>query len=173
MSLSAHRLILTLSPRPSFPLFALLVLYIFHLANAAALPRPSGNATNLHHVGFVSDPTGRGTISLVSSCFLTLFTCVWTAVHFNARPAQSVYVVTLERVLWMILGIAAPETVLFNALEQWTAARDLREVVNLIGGRASASAQLVSSKHHTSPTIPDRPGSHQLFRCCTRPLRLV
>lgn len=158
MSLSAHRLILALSPRPSFPLFALLALYIFHLANAAALPRSPGNATNLHHVGFVSDPTGRGTISLVSSCFLTLFTCVWTAVHFNARPAQSIYIITVERVFWMMLAVLLPESVLFYALEQWIAARDLQEAVNLIGGRASANAQLVSLKKksyltyaHSSP----------------------
>jgi hypothetical protein len=75
-----------------------------------------------------------------------LFTCVWTAVHFNARPAQSILIITFERLLWMTLAIVSPETVLFCALEQWVAARDLQEAVNLIGGRAAANAQLVSSQ---------------------------
>jgi hypothetical protein len=44
------------------------------------------------------------------------------------------------------LAIVSPETVLFCALEQWVAARDLQEAVNLIGGRAAANAQLVSSQ---------------------------
>jgi hypothetical protein len=145
MPLSKHRLILTLSLKPLFPVLALLAPALFDLSNASALPGPPGNGTNLQRVGFVSDPKGRGTVSLVTSCFLTLFTCVWTAVHFNARPAQSVYIVTLERFLWMISAIVAPELVLFCALEQWIAARDLQEVVNLIGGRAAANAQLVRS----------------------------
>jgi hypothetical protein len=145
MPFSIHRPILAFRPKPWLPTFALLAPTLFHLSDASASPGPQGNGTNSQSVGFVSDPKGRGTISLVTSCFLTLFTCVWTAIHFNARPAQSIFIITFERLLWMTLAIVSPETVLFCALEQWVAARDLQEAVNLIGGRAAANAQLVSS----------------------------
>jgi hypothetical protein len=144
MSFSIYRPIVTFRPKPWLPIFVLLAPTLFHLSDAAASPGPQGNGTNSHTVGFVSDPKGRGTISLVTSCFLTLFTCVWTAIHFNARPAQSIFTITSERLLWMTLAVVSPETVLFCGLEQWVAARDLQEAVNLIGGRAAASAQLVS-----------------------------
>lgn len=124
--------------KPVPPIFALLALILLHPSDAAALPGLPGNGSNVQRVGFVSDPKGRGTVSLITSCFLTLFTCVWTAVHFNTRPAQSVYVTALERLLWMIPAVVAPELVLFCALEQWIAARDLREAVNLIGGRGGS-----------------------------------
>jgi hypothetical protein len=149
MPFSIHRFVVAYRPKPWLAIFALLAPTLFHLSDAAASPGPQGNGTNSQSVGFVSDPKGRGTISLVTSCFLTLFTCVWTAIHFNARPAQSVFIITFERLLWMTLAIVSPETVLFCALEQWVAARDLREAVNLIGGRAAANAQLVSSQTRT------------------------
>jgi hypothetical protein len=144
MPFSIHRPIVAFRPKPWLPIFALLAPTLFHLSDAAAPLGPHGNGTNSQSVGFVSDPKGRGTVSLVTSCFLTLFTCVWTAIHFNTRPAQSIFTITFERLLWMILAIVSPETVLFCALEQWVAARDLQEAVNLIGGRAAANAQLVS-----------------------------
>ena len=144
MPFSIHRPILAFRPKPWLAIFTLLAPTLFHLSDATASPEPQGNGTNSHSVGFVSDPKGRGTVSLVTSCVLTLFTCVWTAVHFNARPSQSIHIITIERLMLMILAIVAPETMLFCALEQFIAARDLREAVNLIGGRAAASAQLVS-----------------------------
>src|SRR5271154_3446323 len=147
MPSSIYRPIVAFRPKPWLPIFALLAPTLFHLSDAAASPGPQGNGTNSQSVGFVSNPKGRGTISLVTSCFLTLFTCVWTAIHFNARPAQSIFIITFERLLWMTLAIVSPETVLFCALEQWVAARDLQEAVNLIGGRAAANAQLVSSQN--------------------------
>jgi len=173
MPFSIHRPILAFRPKPWLAIFTLLAPTLFHLSDATASPEPQGNGTNSHSVGFVSDPKGRGTVSLVTSCVLTLFTCVWTAVHFNARPSQSIHIITIERLMLMILAIVAPETMLFCALEQFIAARDLREAVNLIGGRAAASAQLVSFQAHILPILTQLTGPHRLFRCCRRSLRIL
>lgn len=35
--------------------------------------------------GWIDDPDGRGTFTIVSSCVLTLSLCVYTAIHLNVR----------------------------------------------------------------------------------------
>lgn len=34
--------------------------------------------------GFVSEPSGRGTIGILRSCILTLLICLWTSIRINA-----------------------------------------------------------------------------------------
>lgn len=39
-------------------------------------------------VGWQSDPDGRGTFTLVSSCVFTLTICVYSAMHLNVPPRR-------------------------------------------------------------------------------------
>src|SRR5438552_12080960 len=55
-------------------------LLLLSLASAEALP------TGLSEPAYVPNPTGRGTVGLLTSCALTLFLCVWTAIHINVFP---------------------------------------------------------------------------------------
>ena len=81
-------------------------------------------------VTYVSEPDGRGTISLLLSCLLTLILCVWPALHFNV-PAQGT--TTFQSVLlnarWITTGVFGPELVVFTAWRQWCAARLLTHIV--------------------------------------------
>lgn len=90
---------------------------------------PSPNMTMVS-VGYVADPSGRGTISLLTSCFLTLVLCVWSALHLNIPPPDQT---TLDGLLlsfkWILAGICAPELVVFTAWRQWSSAALLQRIV--------------------------------------------
>ncbi|KAF3920471.1 hypothetical protein ABW20_dc0106334 [Dactylellina cionopaga] len=75
-------------------------------------------------VGWVGDPNGRGTFSLVSSCVITLTLCVWSALHLNVPPqGTSLKQAAYTRVKWVVFGIFAPELLVATASAQYLTAR--------------------------------------------------
>lgn len=81
-------------------------------------------------VSWVSDPDGRGTFSLITSCVLTMGLCVWTALHLNLPPPTfSRKRWWLESVRWALTGIFAPELIVFVAWRQYISARVLQDIV--------------------------------------------
>lgn len=105
-------------------------LSILHLGRAED-PAPSSTESNAPAlVGYVQDPNGRGTPSLLISCILTLILCVWSALHLNV-PAQNHTLVSdlWLNTRWIITGIYAPELVVFAAWRQWCSAKLLHKLV--------------------------------------------
>ena len=98
--------------------------------NATNISDKLRNSTVPPYVGFVDDPNGRGTASLVISCLLTLVLCVWSALHLNVPQQGQSPLQTLSLMIrWIIAGIYAPELVVFTAWRQWSSARILSTVV--------------------------------------------
>ncbi|KAG9240113.1 hypothetical protein BJ878DRAFT_585146 [Calycina marina] len=91
----------------------------------------SGSAT----IGWISDPAGRGAFSLLFSSLLTLGLCVWSAMHLNIpphdeRPAQS----WMRNFKWGLIGVFAPELVVFAAWRQYNSAKALHaEIQGYLG----------------------------------------
>jgi len=82
---------------------------------------------------FVPDPSGRGTIGLVTSCLTTLALCVWTAIHMNISPTKtSSFKRFWVKLSWASLSIIAPEITLLRALMQYETAAALRKERNAI-----------------------------------------
>lgn len=82
---------------------------------------------------FVKEPSGRGTVGLLTSCISTLILCVWTAIHMNiAPPGQGRKSHTGARIWWALIALFAPEVVLVRALFQWHTACNLRDMRNSI-----------------------------------------
>ena len=116
-------------PLGSFPVHCVtfLVLIVIVRPSCAA----PVNASEVSPV-YVPDPSGRGTVGLVSSCVLTLSLCVWTAIHLNVFPPGTTWPRrTLYKISWALIGIFAPEIVLWRAVDQWDAARRLRSKINI------------------------------------------
>ncbi|EMD62822.1 hypothetical protein COCSADRAFT_59613, partial [Bipolaris sorokiniana ND90Pr] len=86
-----------------------------------------GNKVNITDiVGFVQEDNERDTISLLISCFATLGLCVYSAVHLNIpRKGEGNYRVLLKELQWCILGLFAPELILYTAWRQLASARQL------------------------------------------------
>src|ERR1700761_8758159 len=83
--------------------------------------------------GWVTEPDGRGTWSILSSCVLTIFLCCWTSAYPNL-PAKSdgLFKQWRLRVDLALMGILGPEFLLMLALGQWTSARAALRVHSFI-----------------------------------------
>ena len=101
---------------------------------AYCFPRSPGGAaavSGTQMVGYVNDPNGRGTSSLVISCVLTLVLCVWSALHLNVPPVGRTRQQTFwTNVIWITAGIYCPELVVFTAWRQWSSAKILSRLVH-------------------------------------------
>jgi hypothetical protein len=82
---------------------------------------------------FVWEPSGRGTVGLLTSCISTIILCVWTTIHINVFPARTRSARrSSSKVMWAIIALFAPEIVLMRALWQLDTARELRDQRNAI-----------------------------------------
>ncbi|KAK5988416.1 hypothetical protein PT974_12570 [Cladobotryum mycophilum] len=88
------------------------------------------HSANSTVVGFVQEPDGRGTLSLLFSCIFTLTLCVWSAVHLNLpKHDESQMGHTYQYFKWSILGIFGPELVIWAAWRQYISARALTKFI--------------------------------------------
>lgn len=114
-----------------FSIMRLLFVVLFFTTHVTAAD-PTSNTTTASSepVGYVQDPNGRGTPSLLISCVLTLILCVWSALHLNvpSRNHSAVGDAWLNT-RWIITGIYAPELVVFAAWRQWCSAKLLQKLV--------------------------------------------
>jgi hypothetical protein len=75
--------------------------------------------------GWISEPSGRGTASLLYTCLITIFLCVWSAMHIPiparnySRTGYFFYKVELA-----VLAIIAPEYVFLNAIDEYFFVRE-------------------------------------------------
>jgi hypothetical protein len=88
-------------------------------------------------VGFVQQPEGRGTLTILFSCLLTLSLCVWSAVHLDL-PEQSETKThyTFKYLKWSILGIFGPELLIWVAWRQFISARTLTKSIQEVSKTA-------------------------------------
>lgn len=87
----------------------------------------TGRTDKTNTVGFVEEDNQRDTISLLISCLATLGLCVYSAVHLNIpRKAEPIYTTLLRELKWCIVGLFAPELILYTAWRQLASAKQLR-----------------------------------------------
>lgn len=79
------------------------------------------------------EPNIRGTFRLIVSCVVTLALCVYTALHLNVPqqgiPAYSMY---LRKARWVLMGMFAPELVVYAAWKQWHDAKETTAIINKV-----------------------------------------
>ena len=96
------------------------------------------NSSTVHEYdGWRGEPSGRGTWSILSMCLITLTLCVWTAVHLNLQGIQPPGLLgKLESILykprWIVVGLFAPEILVYIAWSQWLSARMLKKKMQKI-----------------------------------------
>lgn len=79
---------------------------------------PFGNTTILPPKQWHSEPQFRGTFHILSSCTITMSLCIWTLLHLNLPGHKERHLHILRKLCWMVLGLLAPELVVWNAWEQ-------------------------------------------------------
>ena len=96
---------------------------VFEARQVSATPTASQSGPT---VGWVTEPNGRGTFGLVTSCLFTLSICVWSAMHLNVPPkTRSMLWRWMVNLKWTGLGIFGPELLVWIAWRQYSSARVL------------------------------------------------
>jgi hypothetical protein len=106
-----------------------------------------------HYQGWHSEPRGRGTWGILSTCLLTLGLCVWTALHLNIPKKKGTGIIEYLRflrskLLWVLVGFFAPEVMVYMAWGQWLNARAITREVK----KARKSVRLHMILHFASLT---------------------
>lgn len=98
---------------------------VIALTVVPAFAVPVSNATNTEPM-FRPEPTGRGTVGLVTTCFATYFLCVWTAVHPNIIAKPSVWRTSVYKITMMVVSVCLPEGLILCAYGQLRQAMRVR-----------------------------------------------
>lgn len=105
------------------------VLLLWSLSGQSSYAAEPGNIELSDTVGWQSDPNGRGTFTLVSSCLLTLVICVYSAMHLNVPPhGESTLNYWMRTIRWGFWGIFGPELVVFVAWKQFLSAKAIEKI---------------------------------------------
>ncbi|TFK59873.1 hypothetical protein BDN72DRAFT_780140 [Pluteus cervinus] len=119
----------------------LIVLLIASAYKAYALPTPLGPEA-FSYTPFTllysrstgpcdCGPQDRSLVDIVRSCVLTIFACVYTALHPNIPdPDASDLQKICRRLKMSFYMLIAPEAVIWWAMRQWYGARDIARLVN-------------------------------------------
>jgi hypothetical protein len=89
-----------------------------------------GNITANDTVRWQPEPTTRGTFGVLSSCLITISLYIWTAVHLNVLEHNGEFRQLLRKEKWLLIGLLAPEMVLFTAWYQRVRARETAKMVS-------------------------------------------
>ena len=85
-------------------------------------------------VGWVEAPPNRGTIQLLWTCLLVIFTSVWTVLHLNVpSSADSRQAILLRKLCWAGAALLAPDMVTLNSAAQWRSANNSVEKMHALG----------------------------------------
>ncbi|KAG1730551.1 uncharacterized protein EDB91DRAFT_1330497 [Suillus paluster] len=97
-----------------------IILYLVGVIQAA----PTTNTTTTTSDGSeASSFTNRSLWSIISSCALTLFACIYSAIHPNIpSPEDSLVLILRRRLGIMLMALIAPELIVTWAMRQWLSA---------------------------------------------------
>ena len=91
------------------------------------------NDTTLH--GWMPEPDGRGTWSILWSSLVTVSLCTWSVLHLNVRSGQhSWWGRPLRKIKWMLITLLAPEIILVLGAFNFLGAREVLTEITQSGG---------------------------------------
>lgn len=91
------------------------------------------NATLVH--GWIPEPEGRGTWSIVWSCLATVFICTWSALHLDVPTRHGRWYLFFRKVGYMLGAVMAPELILGEAASGFYVARFFWKRLNKQGDK--------------------------------------
>ncbi|OJJ43650.1 hypothetical protein ASPZODRAFT_103047 [Penicilliopsis zonata CBS 506.65] len=85
----------------------------------------NSSSTSPDLVGWVDENSGRGTLSLVTTCLFTIFLCTWVVIH--PRVDANVRRATQHKLVLFVKAVLAPEFIAVEALQEWAQCRRMEE----------------------------------------------
>ncbi|KAF2994266.1 hypothetical protein E8E13_002274 [Curvularia kusanoi] len=99
-----------------FQIFYLVFSFVWS-AVAAQNNRTANVSDEDTKVGWQSGSSERGTLTLVYSCLITIFSCTWTVLHLNVPPlGDSAFRKALRKAKWMLITALFPEFIFSKAI---------------------------------------------------------
>ncbi|RDW64570.1 uncharacterized protein DSM5745_09981 [Aspergillus mulundensis] len=83
------------------------------------------NSSDPELVGWVSEPNGRGTLGLLTTCLTTIVLCTWVVIH--PRVYQSESFATCHKLALLAKTLLAPEFIAVEGLQEWAQCRRMVE----------------------------------------------
>lgn len=84
----------------------------------------SNFTSDLASHGWVSEPNGRGTWNILSTCVLTIVLCCWTSMCPNIpAPQNGTFTQLRDQLHLALMGVLGPEFLLMVTLGEWSSAR--------------------------------------------------
>ncbi len=77
--------------------------------------------------GWVPEPNGRGTWSILWSCLATIFICTWSALHLDVPKRHGRWYLLFRKLQWMLLAVIAPELILGISANNFFGARNVSQ----------------------------------------------
>ncbi|PYI25935.1 hypothetical protein BP00DRAFT_467496 [Aspergillus indologenus CBS 114.80] len=108
---------------------------------------------DLDLVGWIPENSGRGTLSLLTSCLTTLFLCTWVVIHprVHASPRHSVF----HKLALFLKTLLAPEFIAVEGLQEWAQCRRMRREITALTRPDSPETQIPN--HHSKQNPPPPP----------------
>ena len=75
--------------------------------------------------GWVPEPHGRGTYSILWSCLATIFLCTWSALHLDIPNRHGRWFLLFRKVRWMFIALIMPEFIAARSAIAFLMARNL------------------------------------------------
>lgn len=100
---------------------------------------PFGNGSTLAPLNWQPMPKTRGTWTIISTCLITLSLCLCSALHLNIPQHNGKTSQQRRKLGWLLVGLLAPEMVVYTALEQRRAAVRLTKEMQAVFGETPVS----------------------------------
>lgn len=79
------------------------------------------SSTTPELVGWMPEPNGRGTLSLLTTCLTTIFLCTWVVIHPRVYERESY--ATCHKLALLAKTLLAPEFIAVEGLQEWAQCR--------------------------------------------------
>ncbi|KAF3279860.1 hypothetical protein TWF970_003886 [Orbilia oligospora] len=80
-------------------------------------------AQNATTVGWMRESGGRGTLTLITTCLLTMFICTWVVIHRRVYRSNSMG--QWHKTAIFLKAIVAPEFIAVEGLQEWSQAKKM------------------------------------------------
>ncbi|KAL4755997.1 uncharacterized protein BDW70DRAFT_166974 [Aspergillus foveolatus] len=84
------------------------------------------SSTTLELVGWTSEPNGRGTLGLLTTCLTTIFLYTWVVIH--PRVYESETYATCHKLALLANTLLDPEFIAVEGLQEWAQCRRMVEI---------------------------------------------
>lgn len=91
------------------------------MSTATTSSSPTSTPPNV--VGWVAESRGRGTLTLVSTCCITIFLCTWVVIH--PRVSNRPLIRWLHKLALFLKTVVAPELIAVEGLQEWSQAKKM------------------------------------------------